>query len=262
MHSLRVSLHLVITSDLAFLAYSKNPVTYQVVDKHLVGYYTIQYMEHGSVQLAYDDRRFAMDGSWFWPAYPGPRIFFTSARGRETWHHRHVAFHGPLVSRWISEGLWPTGPQPVDQGFALKVDQLIELVRRGDSWAWRRGINLLEGMLLELAEARAGEERGEAWLAEALRGMEGFDPDFEQIAHRLGMAGSTLRRRFRAAMGVSLQEHLITSRIVRAKALLMDSDLTLEAISSQLGYDNAAFFSRQFKQRAGVPPSVFRRSRT
>lgn len=259
MHSPRVSLHLVITSDLAFLACSNHPAMWQVVDKHLVGYYTIQYMETGAVQVSYDDRRYVLEGSWFWPAYPGPRIFFTSARERETWHHRHVGFHGPLVGRWISEGLWPTAPQPVDPGFGAKVDQLIALVRRGDPWAWRRGVNLLEGMLLELAEARVEGTRAEPWLASAIESLEA---DFDEVARQVGMAGSTLRRRFRAAMGVSLREHRITTRIVRAKALLMDSDLTLEAIASQLGYDSAAFFSRQFKQRTGVAPSVFRRSRS
>lgn len=251
-----------INSDLAFLACSNHPEVWQVVDKHLVGYSTIQYMQQGSVQLAYDDRRYVLEGSWFWPAYPGPRIFFTSARPKETWHHRHVAFHGPLVSRWVADGLWPTGPQPVATDWAERMDQLIELVRRGDGWAWRRGINLLEGMLLELAEAREEDSRTQPWLTQVLHAVEKAEPDFDKIAGEVGMAPSTLRRRFRAAMGVSLQEHLITTRIVRAKALLIDSDLTLEAISVRLEYDSAAFFSRQFKQRTGVAPSVFRRSRS
>jgi len=262
MHGSSVSLHLVINSDLAFLACSNHPNVWQVIDKHLVGYSTIQYMERGAVQLAYDDRRYLLEGSWFWPAYPGPRIFFTSARPEETWHHRHVAFHGPLVSHWIAEGLWPTGPQSVPAEFALKMDQLIEFVRRGDGWAWRRGVNLLEGILLELAEARAEDSRAQPWLNEVLCSLEMPKPDFDQVAKLVGMAPSTLRRRFRSAMGVSLQEHLITSRIVRAKALLMDSDMTLETIAARLEYDSAAFFSRQFKQRTGVAPSVFRRSRS
>lgn len=250
-----------LTSDLAFLTCSNIPRCWQVIDKHLVGYSTIQHMEWGAVDVAYDDRKYRMEGRWFWPAYPGPRIHFTSAFGREPWHHRHVAFHGPLVSRWVSDGLWPTAPQPVSPEFTAQVDRLIEFVRRGDAWAWRRGVNLLEGMLIELAEARAEENRTEPWLAQVLDSLEGFVPDFEEIARKVGMAPSTLRRRFGAAMGVSLQEHVITTRIVRAKALLMDTDLTLEAISEQLGYDNAAFFSRQFKQRTGVAPSTFRRTR-
>lgn len=245
--------------DLAFLACSSHPQMIQVVDKHLVGYWTIQYMERGHVELSYDDRRYLIEGSWFWPAYPGPRIFFTSDA---PWHHRHVAFHGPLVNRWMSEGLWPTGPQSVPwDDFGARVDALIAFVRRGDAWAWRRGVNLLEAILLELAEARAQDVQAERWLAEVLRAAEDPRPDFAAVAALVGMAPSTLRRRFRSAMGVSLHDHVITSRIVRAKARLMDSDVTLETISQELGYDSAAFFSRQFKQHTGVSPSAFRRSR-
>jgi AraC-like DNA-binding protein len=252
--------------DLAFLATSRVPESWQVVDKHLVGYSTIQYMERGAVTVAYDDRRYTCEGPTFWPAHPGPRIFFTSARGRETWFHRHVAFQGPLVGQWVAEGLWPTAPQPVtDPEFPTRMDALIELVRRGDAWSWRRAVNLLEGLLLQLAEARSEGTREEPWLAEVLARLDAlrpFDTDFESIATGLGMAPSTLRRRFRAAMGHSLREHVITARTVRAKALLSDTDLTLETIADRLGYASAAFFSRQFKQSVGVPPSVFRRSRS
>jgi AraC-like DNA-binding protein len=89
-----------------------------------------------------------------------------------------------------------------------------------------------------------------------------FVTDFDGIAREMGMAPSTLRRRFKSAMGHSLREHVITARMVRAKALLAETDLTLETISERLGYGSAAFFSRQFKDGVGVSPSVFRRSRS
>ncbi|AIE84080.1 helix-turn-helix domain-containing protein [Fimbriimonas ginsengisoli] len=251
--------------DLAFLAASRVPECWQVVDKHLVGYSTIQYMERGAVEIAYDDRRYRCEGPTFWPAHPGPRVYFTSANSRQTWFHRHVAFQGPLVGRWVAEGLWPTAPQAVDdEEFPTKMDRLIEFAKRDDIWSWRRGINLLEGMLLQLAEARAGSARREEWLTDVLRRLDSvppFEHDFSALATDLAMAPSTLRRRFRAAMGHSLRDHLITTRTVRAKEMLIDTDLTLEAISERLGYGSAAFFSRQFKQSVGVSPSLFRRSR-
>lgn len=49
--------------------------------------------------------------------------------------------------------------------------------------------------------------------------------------------------------------------MVRARALLADTDLTLAALAARLGCENPYFFSRQFKQQVGVPPGVYRRSR-
>jgi AraC-like DNA-binding protein len=43
--------------------------------------------------------------------------------------------------------------------------------------------------------------------------------------------------------------------------LLTETDLPLKAVAERLGYDSVYFFARQFRQIAGVPPGVFRRSR-
>ena len=265
MHSESVCLHFMLT-DLAFLGWTRAPECRFVVDKRLAGYYTVQFMESGSVRLAYDGQSQVLKGSWFWPAYPGPNIYFAPAEPNGHWFHRHVGFHGALVGRWIAEGIWPAGPQPVEASdFGERFDALIELVRRGDPWAARRAAHRLEGMLLDLAEARAGSSLTEPWLAEVLGALgerEECVPDFVSLSQKVGMASSTLRRRFRAAMGVSMHEHVIASRIVHAKALLMETDLTLEAVANLLNYPSPAFFSRQFKHLTGISPAQFRRSRT
>jgi len=76
------------SDDLIFLATTRMPVCRQRLDKHVVGYYTMQFMENGSgnssVDVAYDDRWTRMEnGAWFWPAYPGPRLRFQPAPGSE-----------------------------------------------------------------------------------------------------------------------------------------------------------------------------------
>ena len=39
------------------------------------------------------------------------------------------------------------------------------------------------------------------------------------------------------------------------------ADLPLKAISERLGYDSVYFFARQFRQRVGVTPGLYRKSR-
>ena len=44
------------------------------------------------------------------------------------------------------------------------------------------------------------------------------------------------------------------------KALLLDSDLTIDAIGQLLGYADRFAFSRQFRKHTGMPPATFRRA--
>jgi AraC-like DNA-binding protein len=264
--------------DLTFLHCNHDPICNARVNKHFDGYYTLQFGVTGGVELFYDGTRHVLDdgGAWFWSAFPGPRIRFHAAPGREAWEHRYVAFHGPRVSRWLAAGIWPHGPQlaPPHADYTPRFDTLLRLVRQSDSWSIARAVNLLEAFLLELAEDRAkrtAAPRTEPWLdailerlsaAEAIAIEEAEEAaDYTALASEWGMSISTLRRRFRTATGTPLHEWAMQARILRARALLGDTDLPVKAIAERLGYRDVYFFTRQFRQRVGVPPATYRRSR-
>lgn len=250
-----------------FLATTYAPRCAVQIDKHLEGYSTIQFMASGGVTVAYDDRAYQLEGAWFWPAFPGPRTRFHAAPGHKTWFHRHVGFQGPLVSQWTATGLWPEGPQPAPPGrdWEAFFDELIAQAERTDRWGRLRAANLLERLLLELAEARAQPAREEAWWLEqvldALAGATGLVPDYAGLAGELGIGVSTFRRRFRAATGLPLHQYVLQSRMASARTLLGETDLTIKAVAERLGYDNVYFFSRQFRQYLHVTPGAYRKSR-
>ena len=138
----------------------------------------------------------------------------------------------------------------------------------GDRWGHRRAIHLLEGILIDLAEARAQAQRQPAWLktvVDRLRGAsaEGDDDaiDYDALAAEVGMAGSTLRRRFRDATGMALHRFVLSHRVAEARRLLGETDVPIKSIARRLGYRDVYFFSRQFRQLAGVPPALYRKSR-
>ena len=256
--------------ELILLASSHTPRNVGGIDKQLAGYSTIQYVRRieGGIFLSYDaDEVELTEGEWFFPAHPGPRIRFHPLYGGH-WEHRHVGFQGPLVERWRAEGLWPerAQPAPLGRNWPDLFDELIGLFRRFDRVGRMRAVNKLEQLLLELAEARAeaGRERegGDAWLESVLARLDArTEPDLARLAPELGLSSTALRRRFKAATGISLQEHVLQSRIAAARALLTDTDLPLKAVAHQLGYQNEFFFSRQFKEKTGAAPGAFRKSR-
>ncbi|HEY6611493.1 MAG TPA: helix-turn-helix domain-containing protein [Pseudomonas sp.] len=101
------------------------------------------------------------------------------------------------------------------------------------------------------ARVRACEE----WLAEH---FDEHDALQQAVAHA-GIPERSLKRRFKAATGSSLIERLQDIRVERAKRLLEDGEQAVEAISLEVGYEDASFFRRLFKRRTGVSPSQYRR---
>ena len=251
--------------DLTLLASSNVPHSRVFVDKHLRGYSTIQFATHirGTLFLAYDESEWNLSaGDWFFPAHPGPRIRFHPLEPDDNWHHRHIGFQGPLVESWRAAGIWPQAPQPAPPGedWARRVDEIIVLVRRAEALSRWRAINALEALLLELAQARQAATPPDAWLESVLRQLDA-GADFQTLGAQIGMSPTLIRRRFKAATGITMRDHVLQKRLATARALLSDTDLPLKAIARQLGYSSEAFFSRQFKTHSGVAPGAFRRSR-
>jgi transcriptional regulator GlxA family with amidase domain len=69
----------------------------------------------------------------------------------------------------------------------------------------------------------------------------------------------SLKRRFKAATGLSLIDYVQNLRIEEAKRLLETGGLSVEEICGQAGYENPSFFSRLFKRRCGLTPAGYRR---
>jgi AraC-like DNA-binding protein len=237
------------------------------IDKTFDDYQTLQYMAAGEVELSIGGRGMLLRGRNFWSCYPGPKIAFHAAAGRKTWNHRYIAFRGPLVARWEADGLFPIAPQSAPPGidFEKHFDFVLKFSRAGDRLSQLRGIHELEGILIDLAEARTRSPEQPAWIVKVMRRFDelsaGQEVNYDAVAAEVGMTAGTLRRRFRAATGISPHQHVLQLRIAEARRALGESDEPIKAIAQRLGYRDVYFFSRQFRAITGVPPAMYRRSR-
>lgn len=82
--------------------------------------------------------------------------------------------------------------------------------------------------------------------------------DIGQMAQSAGYSPDHFSRVFKAVIGQSPQAYAISARISRARELLRESSLSVSQIADALGYEDVAFFSRQFKSRTGRSPAQFR----
>jgi AraC-like DNA-binding protein len=87
---------------------------------------------------------------------------------------------------------------------------------------------------------------------------EGY-PEIETTAEILGLRGRTLQRHL-AVRGVMYRGLVDQARFEAARNLLGRSEASITEIGYDLGYQDAAHFTRAFKRWAGVSPSVFRRT--
>lgn len=251
--------------DLLFLHHATYPLCEARVDERFADFHCVQLMSAGAVDLWYDDRHHLMQGGWFWPTSPGPRVRFWSHDGRP-WVHRYIAFSGPLADAWLREGLLPTGPSRVADavGMANRLDEVCAHIRGAGPWDHRIAVNLLERWLLDIVQPPAEPGEDPPWLAHVrsrVRDTALGRPDYDALAAEVGMGGRTLQRRFRETTGLSLHRAHVQARVDEVRRMLAETDLPPKEIARRLGYQDVYYFSRQFRQVVGASPGTYRRTR-
>lgn len=74
-----------------------------------------------------------------------------------------------------------------------------------------------------------------------------------------GLSERSFTRRFQQATGMAPIEYVLTLRLEEAKQILETSNVSVEVVAEMVGYQDAAFFSRKFRQRVGLTPAQCRR---
>lgn len=94
----------------------------------------------------------------------------------------------------------------------------------------------------------------QAWLLDRL------DKPFSlpELAARVGLTPRTLSRRFVQATGESPKQYWMQLRLLRAEEMLRETNLTVQDIAELLGFNDASYFIRLFRQRAGITPNDYR----
>ena len=171
---------------------------------------------------------------------PEPSICFSDAAGRLVTAGGSTSWHD-LVLHIIARHVGPAEALNITQAFLLKPHEEGQLPYLP--------------LVSPLPHADAAVHQSEIWLANHFRERRSVAGAVAQSR----LSERTLKRRFKAATGLTLMDYLQNLRIEAAKRLLESSKRSADAISAEVGYEDASFFRRIFKRRTGLTPLRYRR---
>jgi len=76
----------------------------------------------------------------------------------------------------------------------------------------------------------------------------------EDLARQLGMSVSGFHHRFKAVTGISPLQFQKQLRLQEARRLMLSEDFDATSAAYRVGYNDPAFFNREYKNLFGVPP--------
>lgn len=86
------------------------------------------------------------------------------------------------------------------------------------------------------------------------------DFDIDALAATVAVSPSYLFRLFKKKMRQTPMHYRTVVRIDKAKLLLADRSLTVDAVAERVGFEDPKYFARVFKDLAGLSPSAYRRA--
>jgi AraC-like DNA-binding protein/mannose-6-phosphate isomerase-like protein (cupin superfamily) len=85
------------------------------------------------------------------------------------------------------------------------------------------------------------------------------DVTVTDVARAVSTSDRTLRRAFAATSGMSWRRYLLTSRLLRAMALLAEPGPTVLDVATAVGFNSVSAFTRAFRTYVGEPPTTYRK---
>ena len=83
-----------------------------------------------------------------------------------------------------------------------------------------------------------------------------------EVAELCSISESGLRNQFKKAFGLSPNQYRMNAKITKAKYLLEATDLSVYAISEQLGFYDEAYFCKMFRKQTGCSPRKYASTKT
>jgi AraC family transcriptional regulator of arabinose operon len=205
---------------------------------------------------------------------PGCNCTLLRCESEEHWSYDWLSFRSRL--EWIELLEWATA---LTRPIAFEIDEpnsfswitqqterLESTTYAPDTLSERLCNNIIENILLSFRIVAEDQGKLIARTNTKIQGAVDFilnnygdDISLQDIAYSVNSSPGRLSTLFREHFGISVIKWRDRIRMQKAKELIIHSQYSIGSIANQVGYSDALYFSRRFREHFGVPPSYFRR---
>ncbi|KQX44681.1 AraC family transcriptional regulator [Paenibacillus sp. Root444D2] len=237
-------------------------------------YYLIHTVQAGEGTFVMHNCTYRCSAGDTFVIYPG-ELFSYIADSDHPWHYTWVAFSGRAAGTLLSQiGVSPqqaviSGSNPrsirhyyrhIRSSFQHSDTPVLEDM---ESAAWLRLLIRELGRMNshQIAVKPTTETDIERQVGQAIRYLElqyTQQVSIEELAHTLGYHRTYLCKMFKQSTGLAPMQYLLKVRMERAKQLL-ETSMTIDQVAASVGFNDALYFSKQFRKWSGAAPSVYRK---
>ncbi|NEW09207.1 AraC family transcriptional regulator [Paenibacillus sp. SYP-B3998] len=238
-------------------------------------YYLIHTVLSGKGTFEIRERTYTCSAGDTFVIFPG-ELFTYTADADQPWHYAWVAFTGRAASTTLSAiGVTPEHPI-ISRNRIRSIRHFYRRIRSSFQQSEYAALEDLQGsgwlrlLLSELGQVNrnrltvkpAHESDIQRQVGQAIRYLELQYTQLvsiDELAHMLGYHRTYLCKMFKKSTGLSPMQYLFKIRMERAQQLLATS-MTIDQVASSVGFNDALYFSKQFRKWRGIAPSVYRKN--
>ena len=187
----------------------------------------------------------------------------------DPWDVMWVHFNGATSRQYYEYFLSQSKNTFRPPSFDRVVSAITEIIRINETKNQSSEIlssKLIVDLLTIALTVSSGEQQFDSALKQKLAGVHSFiddhfseDLSLEKLSSQFYISKFYLTREYKKIYGMTIFQHIITSRINYGKKLLRFSDKSIEEIAHLCGFNDQSYFARQFKKAENLTCFSYRK---
>jgi AraC-like DNA-binding protein len=185
------------------------------------------------------------------------------------WEEYWVGFNGSYPTELMQNGNFTPESPFIEVGLNTELLDLFHLLIKKVQIAELGYRQIISGLALQIlghlhtiAKYKPDGENGNSkWMMQGkflLQESIDSPENLEEVLKDLPMSYSSFRKIFKEQMGISPNQYVLELRLDKAMQLLRATNMSINEIADQAGFDSISYFSRMFKQRTSISPKEYR----